>query len=185
MTRSKKAARAYRTRIMALAAAMLAATTGIACAQELYLSRADQIYGANANPKPQISSLALGPRPFPSFWNARAPRSGRQSPAPRRSRQRDPVIRNAVKARFDPGAGLCQRLADLAGGPAGLAGRKLRRRQSVIRLDFRPLAPENREARSVTEKLRSESRSSCRRLAYAPLRNRRFSCQSGRAPSVK
>ena len=45
MTRSKKVARAYRTRVMGLAAAMLAATTGIACAQEPYPSRADQIYG--------------------------------------------------------------------------------------------------------------------------------------------
>jgi hypothetical protein len=40
---------------MKLAAAMLAATTGIACAQEPYPSRADQIYGANANPKPQLA----------------------------------------------------------------------------------------------------------------------------------
>jgi hypothetical protein len=55
MTRSKKAARASRTRIMGLAAAMLAATTGIACAQVPYPSRADQIYGANANPKPQLA----------------------------------------------------------------------------------------------------------------------------------
>ncbi|MFZ3324740.1 MAG: hypothetical protein WA231_02095 [Methylocella sp.] len=45
MTRSKKVARAYRTRVMGLAAAMLAATTGIACAQVPYPSRADQIYG--------------------------------------------------------------------------------------------------------------------------------------------
>ena len=40
-------------------------------------------------------------------------------------------------------------------------------------------------ARSVTEKLRSGSHSFCRHLAYSPLRNRRFSCQSGRAPSVR
>jgi hypothetical protein len=59
MTRSKKAARAYRTRIMGLAAAMLAATTGIACAQVPYPSRADQIYGANANPKPQFAPSRL------------------------------------------------------------------------------------------------------------------------------
>jgi hypothetical protein len=83
-------------------------------------------------PETTIGPLAPGPRPFPSLWNAWPPRAGCQSPVPRRSRQLDTVIRNAVKARFDPGAGLCQRLADLAGGPAGLAGRKLRRRQSVI-----------------------------------------------------
>ena len=59
MTRSKKAAGTYRTRIMGLAAAMLAATTGIACAQELYPSRADQIYDANANPKPQLAPSRL------------------------------------------------------------------------------------------------------------------------------
>ena len=54
MTWSKKAARAYRTR-MGLAAATLAATMGIACAQEHYPSPTDQTYGANANPKPQLA----------------------------------------------------------------------------------------------------------------------------------
>ncbi|MGH6852393.1 MAG: hypothetical protein ACREDJ_04175, partial [Methylocella sp.] len=46
---------AYGTRIKGLAAAILAATTGIACGQELYPSRANQIYGADANPKPQLA----------------------------------------------------------------------------------------------------------------------------------
>src|ERR1700730_17990041 len=64
---------------------------------------------------------------IPSLWNGRPPRRGRQSPAPRRSRQRDTVIWDAAKAGFDPSASLCQALADLAGGSAGLAGNEPRR----------------------------------------------------------
>ena len=68
MTRSKKTAAHYGTRIMGLAAAILAATVGIACAQQHYPSRAEQIYDANANPKPQTA---------PSRWDrARFHRSG-------------------------------------------------------------------------------------------------------------
>ncbi|MGH6837885.1 MAG: hypothetical protein ACREDT_03635 [Methylocella sp.] len=55
MTPSKKSACAYGARIMGLAAAMLAAAAGIAGGQELYPSRADQIYGANAKLKPQLA----------------------------------------------------------------------------------------------------------------------------------
>jgi hypothetical protein len=52
---SKKAVDPYRTRIMGLAAAMLAATMGIACAQPHYPSDADQIYDTKANPEPQLA----------------------------------------------------------------------------------------------------------------------------------
>jgi hypothetical protein len=69
-----------------------------------------------------------------------------------------------------------------AGGSAGLPEKSF---GAHYRPDFRPATPENRAARSVTEKLRSGSHSSCRRLAYSPLRNPRFSCRSGRAPSVR
>jgi hypothetical protein len=57
MSQSKRAA-AYGARIKGLAAAMLAASIGIACAQQRYPSRADQIYDANANPKPQLALRA-------------------------------------------------------------------------------------------------------------------------------
>jgi hypothetical protein len=64
MTRSNKAAAPYGARMMGLAAAILAATMGIACAH----SRAGQIYDGNANPKPQLA---------PSRWDrARFHRSG-------------------------------------------------------------------------------------------------------------
>jgi hypothetical protein len=54
MPQSKRAA-AYVARIKGLAVAMLAASIGIAYAQQHYPSRADQIYGANASPKPQLA----------------------------------------------------------------------------------------------------------------------------------
>jgi hypothetical protein len=52
-----------------------------------------------------LGTAGMGPRPFPSLWNARPPRPGCRSPAPRSSRQRDAVIRDAAKAGFDPSAG--------------------------------------------------------------------------------
>jgi hypothetical protein len=55
MTRGKRTAAHYRARMMGLAAAMLAATMSIVCAQELYPSRADQLYDANANPEPRLA----------------------------------------------------------------------------------------------------------------------------------
>jgi hypothetical protein len=64
VTRSNKAVAPYGARMMGLAAAMLAATMGIACAH----SRGNQIYDANAKPKPQLA---------PSRWDrARFNRSG-------------------------------------------------------------------------------------------------------------
>jgi hypothetical protein len=59
MRLSKKAAAPYGTRMMGLAAVMLAATTGIACAQQHRPSRADQIYDANAKPQPQLAPSRL------------------------------------------------------------------------------------------------------------------------------
>jgi hypothetical protein len=55
MRRSKKADAPSGTRIMGLAAAMLAATMGIARAQELYPASAGQHYDANAKPDPQLA----------------------------------------------------------------------------------------------------------------------------------
>jgi hypothetical protein len=77
------------------------------------------------------SPLALGPRPFPSLWNARPPRPGRQSPAPRRPGQRDTVKGTR------PGRGSSERPSlPVFGGScprlAGLAGKELRRRPNVI-----------------------------------------------------
>jgi len=68
MTLSKKAAAPCRTRIMGLAAAMLAATMGIAGAQELSPPRAGHDRNAGTN---------LNPRKAPSRWDrARFHRSG-------------------------------------------------------------------------------------------------------------
>ncbi|MGH6835377.1 MAG: hypothetical protein ACREC9_07470 [Methylocella sp.] len=68
MTPSKKATGASSMWRVGPAAAMVAATMGIACAEQHYPSRADQIYDDNANPKPQLA---------PSRWDrARFHRSG-------------------------------------------------------------------------------------------------------------
>jgi hypothetical protein len=68
VTRSKKAAALYGTRMIGLAAAMLAATMGIACAQELYPSPGGRYRNAGANLNPQLA---------PSRWDrARFHRSG-------------------------------------------------------------------------------------------------------------
>ena|ERR1700726_3160049 len=100
---SKKAAAYYLARMMGLAVVMSAACLGTVGAQALYPSggryRMDR---TNLNPQ---TAPSRRPRPFPSLWNARPPRPGRQSPAPRRPGQRDTVIRDAAKAGFDPSAG--------------------------------------------------------------------------------
>jgi hypothetical protein len=68
MTRGKKTAAHYRTRITGLAAAVLAATIGIACAQELYPSPGGRYRNAETN---------LNPKLAPSRWDrARFHRSG-------------------------------------------------------------------------------------------------------------
>ncbi|MGH6863045.1 MAG: hypothetical protein ACRECN_02035 [Methylocella sp.] len=55
MTGRKQAAARYGTRMTGLAAAMLAASMDIACAEHHSTSRTGQIYGANANEKPQLA----------------------------------------------------------------------------------------------------------------------------------
>ncbi len=53
-----------------------------------------------------ISSVPQGPRPFQPLWDARPTRAGRQSPAPRRSRQLDTVIRVTANAGLRPSCGI-------------------------------------------------------------------------------
>jgi hypothetical protein len=96
MTQSKKTAAHYRARMTGLAAAMLAAAMGIAGAvpRRARSQRRDKAQSTK-------SPLALGPRPFPSLWNARPPRPGRQSPSPRRPGQRDTVTGDAAREGFE------------------------------------------------------------------------------------
>jgi hypothetical protein len=132
MTRSKKTAAHYRARMMGLAVVLSAASMGTAGAQALYPSPGGRYRNDSTNLNPQTAPSRWDRARFHRSGTRGRPRPGRQSPAPRRPGQRDTVIRDAAKAGFDPSAGPCQVLADLAGGSAGLAGKAVRRRSNVI-----------------------------------------------------